>query len=466
MKCNSCNIVISEILAFIQNQVDVMTEDSIVRLCVTSFSLEEVVEAKNLLFQSVKTSEKKILRKGKAVGRVQRDVEDIISLIKCTEAEMMPVFVAKELRKLPPVTFDHIDVTRLLKDIIIIKDKIQVMQEEYATIEQLNRLKTDLNTLKQTSIINNYEHPQYVNTKRGTRNPLTYRRIETDSGPFGLLNLSEDERQNQVDTVTVQIQSADLNCGSTNCEPVLSPSQSHAEYLDNMPSLSLTNKMNPAIALSQSDTKRSDALSLSPAGNDETGQASNKRVEAITAVSTIDKEIETPDRAQRASQTIEDGSKVRTARSHNAPSGNILYSQRAKEGGDFINRPDEKWIKVQRKKLRNQFVGIKGLAKDPKSRFKAADIKVPLFINNVDMQVSIDDITDYIKTKTQEDVNLIEIKMKKQRGYKAYKVFVPKNKLTTFLDENLWPEGISFRRFVDFEANRLRSVKGREAFNH
>lgn len=33
----------------------------------------------------------------------------------------MPTFVARELAKLPPVTFDHVDVTSLLKNIVALK---------------------------------------------------------------------------------------------------------------------------------------------------------------------------------------------------------------------------------------------------------------------------------------------------------------------------------------------------------
>lgn len=40
--------------------------------------------------------------------------------------------------------------------------------------------------------------------------------------------------------------------------------------------------------------------------------------------------------------------------------------------------------------------------------------------------------------------------MKHEKDYNAYKVFVPKHKLSVFLDDKLWPEGITFRRFIEF----------------
>lgn len=447
VKCIGCNVVISEILAFIQNQVDVMTEDNIVRLCVTAFSLEDVVAAKSLLYQSVKTSEKKIARKGKAEGRVQRDLQDIISLIKCTEAERMPIFVAKELRKLPPVTFDHIDVTRLLKDIIILKDQLEVIREQYATVDQVKQLRTELCMLRQASMISSLEPTNFVNNKRGARNPLAYRSIEADSGPFGILDISQCAPKNIENTAPEQEETADVHSSS----PINRPS----------------------IPLSRPRAERFDALSpLSPVTVSDTGNSTlraSRRLEAATAVPTETGTLETNRCMRRVSTggAGRDGAASEKSASvtHDAPnSGNyVSYSQRAREGGEFINQLDEQWKVVQRKKLRNQFIGTTGVAKDSSSKFKAADVKVPLFINNVDMQVSIKDINEYITSKTQVIVNLVEIKMKRQRRYKAYKVFVPRNKLSTFMDENLWPEGITFRRFVNVRANNFRNVGVNEA---
>lgn len=68
-------------------------------------------------------------------------------------------------------------------------------------------------------------------------------------------------------------------------------------------------------------------------------------------------------------------------------------------------QPDEKWIVVQRKRLRNQFIGSKGKAESvPNSKFKAAEMKVPLFISNVHTEVLKEDIAEYIYEKTKESV--------------------------------------------------------------
>lgn len=60
------------------------------------------------------------------------------------------------------------------------------------------------------------------------------------------------------------------------------------------------------------------------------------------------------------------------------------------------------------------------------------------------------DIKNYIKSKTSVDVILQNIEMKLAKDYVAYKFFIPKNKLPVFMDENLWPSGVSFRKYVNF----------------
>ncbi|PZC73159.1 hypothetical protein B5X24_HaOG209951 [Helicoverpa armigera] len=140
IKCTQCNIVINELLCFTQNKIDVMDEESLIRIIVSAFSGAEINEAKNLLFNSVSTTTRNISRRK---NKEQKDIEDIICLFKSTDPDKTPIFVARELQKLPPVTFDHVDVTRLLKDIVLLQSEIRNIKETYATIDYVNELKTN-----------------------------------------------------------------------------------------------------------------------------------------------------------------------------------------------------------------------------------------------------------------------------------------------------------------------------------
>lgn len=121
--------------------------------------------------------------------------------------------------------------------------------------------------------------------------------------------------------------------------------------------------------------------------------------------------------------------------------------------GKFIMRdkPNDEWISVQKRRYRNRFEGKTGKAVTKlNEKFKAAEIKIPLFISNVNKETTEDDICQYIKFKTSEAVSLEKIIMKKERSYNAFKVLVNKNKLEMFLNDEMWPDGITFRRFIHF----------------
>lgn len=44
--------------------------------------------------------------------------------------------------------------------------------------------------------------------------------------------------------------------------------------------------------------------------------------------------------------------------------------------------------------------------------------------------------------------------MKKLQDYDSYKFFVSRHRLPLFLDKDLWPEDIIFRRFYNLNRNR------------
>lgn len=140
VKCSQCNIVISEVLSFIQNKIDIMDNISLIQICKSAFSEEDVEGAKKLLYQAIPNSKRLINRKSK--GKIERDLADIIDLFKQTDPELIPVFVARDLQKLPPITFDHVDVTNLLKNILLLLKVRRIMLTDKEGLTYLMRVPT------------------------------------------------------------------------------------------------------------------------------------------------------------------------------------------------------------------------------------------------------------------------------------------------------------------------------------
>lgn len=411
MKCASCNIVISEILAYLQNKVDTMDNESMVRICASAFTISEVEKAKCLLFDSIKTNKRNISRRKD--GKIQRALEDIIAIFKETDPEVMPIFVARELNKLPPITFDHVDVTALLKDIVRLKSDIHEIKNTYVTTKQIEDLENKLFNCQHST---DYQ----INLKRGgyaveseqmaiqTRDrSMTEREVPTCQSQNNLLHSLKggNDASYSIDmraAPRVPINYSGRASGSPS--PCLEPTELTVQMNAPLPTMS------PCAASATNGASTADSCKQS-------AQLDNIAVRKLSFAEIV---------------------------------GNNEGGKQSKE--------DDKWLESQKKRLRNMFIGNTGKADSNCTKFKAAETKIPLFVSNVHKDVIESDIVNYIYDKTKEKVSLLKIKMKKQRDYNAYKMYVAKHNIDIFLDDKLWPSGITFRRFVNIRDNTI--VKG------
>lgn len=118
-----------------------------------------------------------------------------------------------------------------------------------------------------------------------------------------------------------------------------------------------------------------------------------------------------------------------------------------------INEDEKEWqlVDYRKKKSNNRYKGQSGTAIETEFNFKAAERKIPIFITNIHKNTNEEDIISHIKLKTNETVLLEKIEIKKKTDYKAFKFLVSEFKVSMFLDKNVWPIGIIFRKFVNFK---------------
>lgn len=135
-------IIINEFLTFVQNKIDVLDELSIVQICASNFTDEDVESGKSLLYTKIADGPRNVRRQGE--DKKKKNIKDIIKMLKEAEPTLLPTFVAKDLNRLPPVTFDHVDVTRLLKDLTIMKSELHALRQDSVSKAELNQLQTML----------------------------------------------------------------------------------------------------------------------------------------------------------------------------------------------------------------------------------------------------------------------------------------------------------------------------------
>ncbi|KAI5632091.1 hypothetical protein NE865_15206 [Phthorimaea operculella] len=136
-------VIIDEFLTFCQNKIDVMDELSVVQICATNFTDAEIESGKSTLFDALSNEGVKLIQR-KGEDKRKKNIKDVLKVFKETDPKLQPTFVAKDLNRLPPVTFDHVDVTRLLKDLVILKTELQFLRAESVSKTQIEELKTSI----------------------------------------------------------------------------------------------------------------------------------------------------------------------------------------------------------------------------------------------------------------------------------------------------------------------------------
>lgn len=423
VKCTNCNIVINEILAFIQNKLDVMDEVSLVRICETAFTAEDIERAKSLFFDSISSDIKKKIRKG--AGKTQRNLHDVIGLLKQTDPDTIPIFVAKELQKLPPLTFDHVDVTRLLKDILVMQNEIKKIRDIYATKEDVQEVQRDLDDLKHASLVNNFQRNANVNTNK--RGGQLFNNSNCDSGPIGFLDVCEVPRE----------ESIYLNKSS--------PTMFSTDSAKNNGSCRIVSELSASIVRANESacgTTRREAGDPPP-------------LYALPAVSPLLPPPPPPQPLSTNTARLQSGLAELGQTAESTTTMKTL-AEIVKTGEWKPQKPNTEWVTVQRKRLANRFTGNTGKA-IPSSNinFKAAEDDTPMYIYKVSKDVTANDIISYVRGKTNLTVKVHKQFMTYEKRYDAYKVYIPTSKLGTFMHEDFWPEGIAFRQYIDF-GNRRR----------
>ncbi|KAI5651985.1 hypothetical protein NE865_00322 [Phthorimaea operculella] len=406
----------------------------------------EILAAKNLLFESISTTKRKKIRKRQ--GKTLRDIDDIICVLKETDPELIPTFVARDLHKLPPVVFDHVDVTRLLKDLLTMKCEMQRIADEYATAQQLKALKLEIESLKNASIVNNFA--RNVTVKRGG-GCARLSSFEYESGPSALFPNFGVEIEGSISN---PLHISNGSSVAANHTVIASASSSPA---------SRTPPPQPAV-----QTPPPPPLPQPPAQIPAPPPPAPQPPAPAPALAVVNHA--TPSLPQPPAPRPQPTTTTYSAPIHTDSKNGTNGIQYDKEKKSYSNIAQEGEWKTQNQRRRpqnqNRFVGKPGKATvSADSKFKAAENKVPIYIYNVAKDATVCAITSYVKSKTNIDVRVEKMNMKLMKDYDAYKVFVPKHKKDIFLTDDFWPDGVIYRPFVDFSKRKSMFTSYRGVVN-
>lgn len=366
LKCKNCNLVVNELLTFVQNKNDTMDSESLVRICASAFSTDDIEKAKSLLFNSITSEIRNIKRKKNSKeGKSNKDLYDIIDLFKQTDPEKIPIFVACDLNKLPPITFDHVDVSRLLKHIVLLKQEVENIKSSFVTVDQLKQLEEQIKFAGQNDISNetivDVSYGRNVNLRRGAFIPS----INNDSGPMGLSPLTSFKPINtnpETNKPTREVTDRSDEHASIPCCEALSRSHSYEDTDGASSSLHGQCRHVEADAVSQTGHRPARAHIDNTVRSTVVSAAPLSAFKLLSAAESFDaSRRSTPSTRRNETQT------------------RLSYAAAAKaEVENKQKDKDSEWTVVRRTKYKDRFVGKKGTAiSNTESKFKAADIRIP-----------------------------------------------------------------------------------------
>ena len=113
----------------------------LLKLLKDSFQDNDIEQSKRLLFDLCGDNMRCIPRKGPK--KCENNLQDIISLIHITDPNDIPCFVIRDISKLPSISFDHVDVSNIMKEINSLKGNIVAITEsQKSSLELIRQLQS------------------------------------------------------------------------------------------------------------------------------------------------------------------------------------------------------------------------------------------------------------------------------------------------------------------------------------
>ncbi|CAH0399576.1 unnamed protein product [Chilo suppressalis] len=109
---------------------------------------------------------------------------------------------------------------------------------------------------------------------------------------------------------------------------------------------------------------------------------------------------------------------------------------------------EEGFIKVERKKRKPACRNLCGVAPTgPNHLLHPAILTTPLYVSRMHYSTKEEEIAEYLRVKTKFSLRVAWLESRHNVNFNSFVVKVPTEHLATFMKEELWPEGVVFRRF-------------------
>ena len=127
--------ITNEMLCYLQNKIESLPMDILAKACAGHYSGDEIKATKKLFFEAVVTRKRLINRKGD--NKRFEDTKDIIKAMLEFEVHNAPIFVARDLSNLPPLSLDNCDLVKLARDLETLKSDMTILKDNQKTMADI-----------------------------------------------------------------------------------------------------------------------------------------------------------------------------------------------------------------------------------------------------------------------------------------------------------------------------------------
>ncbi|KAI5639816.1 hypothetical protein NE865_07716 [Phthorimaea operculella] len=331
----------------------------------------------------------------------------------CQEPNTLPDFVAKDLHRLPPVSFDHIDAASLLKDILVLKQDIFFVRNNYATLSTLADTKEQIELNLKTTI------DQLKPTQKGV--------LTKDEGrkPFCI-------KQNQ----------ENINLDSFSLLSSTIKPEGSGENID----LTVIGGAKPAAAALPGSVLRTPPGTSPPPPPLHPAKKRRHRRKQNKTTNSLNKH-QTPFGSRPLSGTTCQKAQLQK------PAINLLNCDKNLDENTKDCKTDYNTFKTvvnknKLKKQRKSTVNLQGKALLTSNKIKVAPRLSYIFVTRFDVTISSQDIKDFISESGKEIIEVEKIVPYHKTNFSSFKITVDQKLEQSLLSEDFWPCGVEYRRFT------------------
>lgn len=431
------HLKINNLLCFISSAIHSIATDDIISSCITFYSATVIKEAKTCLFAELKEEPK--WRRGE--DRIRAELQDIIETLNNCNNEMinLPKFVSDSFDAMPfSGTFGKFG-----ESIINLQEEILLLKEEVKHLKEIRLLETTSNN----DLISIKEGIFDIKSSIRSLKIETMRKDVSDcNNAFASLSSNMNERietmEELVESGAYALASApplsqfDLSLRSplSPCDFDTDDEHDKINKISNEVSSNLSLKAKRNFTESVPDNKIN-IVSRNTGAISKTRKLSNTKTKNESNLPT-----------EKSWTSVV---KLTTMKAHNAdmdgPESRAVPGKSPKPGQRMTS---DGFTLVQNKRFKyNNVIGKKKT--ESSVNFKCAKRLAEFYVGRCDLSVTADDISTYISKELGINLDAIVKLNSKYPKVNSFKITVPLAYKDKILSDDVWPEGIVIRKFLN-----------------